>query len=846
MRGKLLAALVAAAAAAVTPLSAQTQTPRIEVELGHTEPVQAVIPSSNGAFLVSAGADRRIKLWELSGFREIRSFDYHKSTILSIALSPDGRMLASADADRKLFLLRDYARDPALRLATNAQVKALSFTNDGHLLVALDAEGIVTWFDTTTGTPARSVKLSMGSDAQAFSLSRDGSTALIGHASGSLQVYQLGPAVRGSSVSVKAGKILGVCLSPDGALGAYGDQDGNVGVFSLGQQPRLRVSLKSRGGGAACGLAFSDDASLFATTAWDKTIQVWDLTTQRRLWTDTYDTIPYCPAFSADGKQLYCGTANLYTREDSAPGLLFTGFRNEILCYDVASKTIVRKFSGQNFPPVCARFFSDSRRIAITGSDLTVKIWDLSRGEIVKVMSGHTDEIRSLVIYPDDSAIATCSWDGTVRIWSCATGKQIRELETGKAMMNELALAPDGSLLVAGDAKGRIRVWNAKTGDLRQEIQAHGSFIYSICFSPDGTSFASACQDATVKVWEASSGELLRSIDTGGMGARKVRISGDSTTLYVACEEKALHAYDMRTGNEKWLSTEVGDGVNGLMETRDGKTVLVADGAGLVTRIDALNGRKLGDVADFQSTVFSIEPDRTGQFAVTAGRDATFRIIDLRSLSLLVSGMSSKDGEDSLLWTPDGYFDGTDWAMRNLVYVVDGMKTYSIDRFYERFHRPDIVIARLKGLDTGSMGQENLTRGFAVPPDIAISLKTKAGRFLPMLAAFTPASDWLVEDGYLTVRVSARDTGGGIDGIRLYVSGKAVGLELGGLAPTAGESVTREFNVPLASGENLLRAVGFSRDRTESAPVEVKVTYDPHSSTRPALYILAAGADTYR
>jgi uncharacterized caspase-like protein len=106
----------------------------------------------------------------------------------------------------------------------------------------------------------------------------------------------------------------------------------------------------------------------------------------------------------------------------------------------------------------------------------------------------------------------------------------------------------------------------------------------------------------------------------------------------------------------------------------------------------------------------------------------------------------------------------------------------------------------------------------------------------------------MVEDGAVTVRVSAKDAGGGIDGIRLYAGGKAVGEDVRGLAvvATGPAGYQKEYRVFLEEGENVLHAVGFSRERSAGNPVEVKVAYRPPAIEKPRLFVLAVAADTYR
>jgi hypothetical protein len=189
--------------------------------------------------------------------------------------------------------------------------------------------------------------------------------------------------------------------------------------------------------------------------------------------------------------------------------------------------------------------------------------------------------------------------------------------------------------------------------------------------------------------------------------------------------------------------------------------------------------------------------------------------------------------------------------------ILDGLAVYTIDQFFENYYRPDIVAARLQNADTTGLASSALANGFATPPEVTIAVKTKSGDFqVPAatqgltLGTGTSAAtkDWLVERGCVTLRVSAKDNGGGIDGVRLFNSGKAVGEDVRGLSVVGVGKATysRDFTVSLLDGANDFRAVAFSRDRTESNPFELKITYTPPAGSTSRLFVLAAAADGYR
>ncbi|GET39476.1 NACHT domain-containing protein [Microseira wollei] len=577
--------------------------------------VLSVAFSPDGTVLATGDANGEVHLWRVADSERLFIFRGHINWVRSVAFSPDGRMLVSGSDDQTVMLwdVQTGQRLQTLRGHTKL-IQSVAFSPDGYLLASGSDDQTVMLWDIHT---AQCLKTLQGHTAEvgAVTFSPDSQTLVSGSHDLTVRLWNVqdGECLRilqGHTENVRS-----VSFSPDGHTIASGGKDQTVRLWDV----HTGECLKALQGhtNTVRSVTFSPDAQILASGGRDQTVRLWDIRTGTCLKNlQGHTNWVRSVTFSPDGQMIASG-----------------GDDQTVRLWDVHTGQCVKTLQGYHHLVVSVAFSPDGHMLASGSNDAIVRLWSVSTGKCFKTLQGHTSWVTSITFSPDGQILASGSSgksDQTVRLWDVHTGEYLKTLQGYSSWVLPVAFSSDSQTLASGYDK-TVKLWNVSTGECLQTLPGHSSWVRSVTFTPDGQILASGSEDGTVKLWDVHTGQCLKTLHEHVNKVWSVDFNPDNQTLASGNDDGTVKLWNIHTGQCLKTLQAHSLRVRSIAFSPNGQILASSSDDRTIKLWNAHTCQYLKTLEGHINWVVSITFNPDGQILASGSEDGTIKLWDIKT-----------------------------------------------------------------------------------------------------------------------------------------------------------------------------------------------------------------------
>lgn len=503
----------------------------------HLRAARALAISPDGELLATGGDDQLVHVWRVKDRSYQRLFGLMRTGIESLAWSPDGQWLA-AGARYSEVRVWQVQGDRSLKWENDHRHEALAFSADSRRLFVPTRTALAAW---QLDEPAPQVFHATGSldNVRELLLIDAGRRVLAAERFGHLSaVFDSETGAIVDYLDVQASYPQQLAAAPGGAMAATVAADGVLRLVSLRKTPGARHDLAGicqAHEGVANAVCFLDEERV-ATAGADGMLKVWrvsELSGHR-----VHDPGPHIR----------------YAGWDATGRLLAVQALSEArpMLFDVAQgKMLGRTFDQGGFVAgEPSAMSADGRWLAIAGVKGELAVWDVLSGKIAANLPPAKQRIEGLcfgdegrVLVAVNAAVGVTLWRAELD-WLGGPSRPWREY--AELTANHPVAGPDGRFLALSlPGQGQVQLWDLRQGETERTIVAEKPS--HLAFSPVGDLLAGVCGDNYIVIWNVEDGKVVAQTHQYSSNLYSLAFGPEGTTLFTGHNDGSLRAWHLPT-----------------------------------------------------------------------------------------------------------------------------------------------------------------------------------------------------------------------------------------------------------------------------------------------------------
>lgn len=871
----------------LTSLLQAQEKPEIVVTSGHIANVYAINFSPNNRFVVTAGMDKTVRIWDRSLCQEFRVLYGHIGDIWQVDYTSDNRYILSIDGKGTLITWEHSTGKIVNQHTVDMYTRSFTYIpNTNRVLVMKDNE--VTELDILTG--AEIAKHGSITDTE-IRLTEDGEHLVIRDKAkiNTLSIYNYKTKTTdGALVATHDKALTSIAVSSNRKfVAAFSIVNKMISIWNI--ETQKIVSEFEYAHQDMIEMAFTpNNRNLLVLTRSgeisDYNVQKGKLKRVMNKSTSDFTTmkdgvyrigVMFDLAISPDNTMV--GLAGMVS-ECKGQGLQPTTFLGGLL-FDFKHNKELGRLKGYFKMSTHLSVGSNSKYLinSVFNKFSGIRVWNMKEGNLEQ--------------YIRTSGTASASSDGSVfgawvvgdqkrPVLTAYNAKTIQPIfeSTEVESLAEIAFNEDGSKMLTQEVdvdlknylnnKNFFRVWDV--GKKKQ----FGETIYfdtkerpmfkGVKLSPNGDYIIAQTNGSEIVAWEVATGKRVHSIPTQvsyefllDFVPNSTRILISRTTPEYDVKAKKLKAdmtwfeWDYTSGESSAVFNTGKEGILFSADFNKDGTALVTGQGGYFSEVkfevvvwDWETKKRTCSMPGHHGAIKFVWFGEKGKRVYSTAEDGFIKVWSLESCKE-VSSLIAMEELDYIILSPDNYYKSSK-ANNNGISFRFKNNLYSFDQFDVRFNRPDKVLTSLgvskysvklytkaweKRLSRLGFTPDNLEGELALP-NIELSNKVS----IPVTT----------EEKQLKLDIKAWDETHKLDRISIYVN-DVPAPELKGISlkKRYTNKIDEEFEIKLSAGKNLVKVSVFNEEGLESLRETFQVTYNPPTAKKPDLYIFTIGVSEF-
>ncbi len=601
----------------------------------HESAISTVAFSPDGKWILTADADGSVSILDAESGKQVGKKIKHTGTVNSAVFSPDGKQILTAGRDSTARVWDTEGRQIGAAMKHGGAVNSAVFSPDGKwILTASDDKAARIWDAISDVQTGRAMLHEDAVNSAVFSpdgtqvlTASDDSSARLWDAAGDMPA---GPRMR------HADYVNSAVFSPDGKQVLTACADGSVRIWDASSS--LQTGLVIQHEDEVNSAVFSPDGKEILTASDDSTARLWDAESGVQIGPEMeHEDYVNSAVFSPGGK-----------------GIVTAGRDSAVRIWDAVPAPGVNLPMKQEGVVISALFSPDSKRVLTAGLDGTARLWYAGSGIQAGKDMKHEGILFSAVFSPDGKQVLTAGYDKTARIWDVGSGRQIGQDMKHERAVRSAVFSPDGKWILTASLDGTARLWDARSGKPTGVVMKHEDAVRSAVFSPDGKQILTASRDSTARLWDARNGRQTGPAMRHAGILLSAVFSPDGKLILTASDDKTARLWEAGSGREVGRAMKHGGAVNSAVFSPDGKWILTASDDKTVRVWDAANSKQVGRDMVHEGAVNSAVFSPDGTEVLSASRDSTARLWNAKSGKQIGLAMKQAGAVNSAVFSANG------------------------------------------------------------------------------------------------------------------------------------------------------------------------------------------------